>query len=90
MIAIPAKISVSNVQLPADVAARYVDVPVEVGAAIQFIEGQPYTGPYTVTPSTNQQTLQTEDKAMTGNVVVNAIPYTETDNAAGGKTLSIG
>ena len=46
----------------------------------------------TVTPTTSQQVI-TPDVAQNYNylsqVTVNAIPYTETDNAAGGKTVTI-
>lgn len=45
----------------------------------------------TVTPSTSIQTI-TPDTGYNylTQVTVNAIPYTETDNAAGGKTVTIG
>lgn len=44
----------------------------------------------TVTPSKNAQTVQ-PDEGYDGlaSVTVNAIPYTETENAAGGKTVTI-
>ena len=45
----------------------------------------------TVTPSTQEQTV-VPDTGYTclSSVVVKAIPYKETDNAAGGKTVTIG
>ena len=45
----------------------------------------------TVTPTNAQQTI-TPDTGYNylSQVVVNAIPYTETDNAAGGYTITIG
>jgi hypothetical protein len=44
----------------------------------------------TVTPTTTSQTV-TPDTGYNylSQVTVNAIPYTETDNAAGGKTVTI-
>lgn len=33
-----------------------------------------YTGPYTVTPSDETQTLETADKIMSHNVTINPIP----------------
>lgn len=45
----------------------------------------------TATPTTAQQTIQ-PDKGYDGlsSVIVKAIPYAESDNAAGGKTVTIG
>lgn len=44
-----------------------------------------------VTPTfTSQEILPDEDYNCLSSVTVNAIPVTETDNAAGGKTLTIG
>ena len=46
----------------------------------------------TVTPSTSaaQQVLPDEGYNCLSQVTVNKIPYTESDNAAGGKTVTIG
>lgn len=45
----------------------------------------------TITPSTSQQTvLPDEGYNYLSQVVVNAIPYSESDNSAGGKTVTIG
>lgn len=46
----------------------------------------------TVTPTTSSQTIVPDSSQgynYLSQVVVNAIPYTETDNAAGGKTVTI-
>lgn len=47
-----------------------------VGTAIEIekVEGPPYTGSYEVTPSTEEQTLQTDGFLMHGNVTINPIP----------------
>ena len=49
-----------------------------------------YDGPYDVTPTTNIQMLFTEDKTMSDNVIVLAIPYSEVSNTSGGYTAVIG
>lgn len=49
-----------------------------------------YDGEYEVTPSTKQQTLETESKVMRENVIVEPIPYSEVSNGAGGTTVTIG
>lgn len=40
----------------------------------EFVDRDPYTGAYEVTPSEETQTLETENKRMTGNVTINPIP----------------
>ena len=49
----------------------------------------PYTGPYTVTPKVEAQTLETARKIMTDDVNIKAIPFFETSNNAGGETVYI-
>lgn len=39
-----------------------------------FVDRDPYTGAYEITPSEETQTLETENKRMTGNVTINPIP----------------
>lgn len=39
-----------------------------------FVDRDPYTGAYEITPSQETQTLETENKRMTGNVTINPIP----------------
>lgn len=40
----------------------------------EFIDRPAYEGEYTVTPTTEAQTLETKNKRMTGNVTINPIP----------------
>ena len=49
-----------------------------------------YSGEYEVTPKVNEQELKTKDKHMTDNVTVRAIPYFDTGNNSGGRTVYIG
>lgn len=49
-----------------------------------------YTGDYEVTPKVESQTMHTKDKHMTDDVKINAIPYFEVSNNAGGITIYIG
>ena len=49
-----------------------------------------YTGPYSVTPKTEGQTLETANKRMVSDVSVKAIPFYDTSNTAGGQTIYIG
>lgn len=69
---------------------------IKSGVTILGVEGT-YTGESittqskTVTPTSSQQVITADDGYdYLAQVTVNAIPYTETDNAAGGKTVTIG
>ena len=53
-------------------------------------EYEVYEGTYTVTPKTAAQTLETQNKLMQSDVVVEKIPYAEVTNNTGGKTVTIG
>ena len=46
----------------------------DIDAKIVIVQGDSYTGPYTVTPNSQTQTLSTADLVMTNNVTVNPIP----------------
>lgn len=48
-------------------------VPLEIGATV-YGGGMPYTGNYEVTPSAQTQTLPTENRQMSGNIIINPIP----------------
>ena len=49
-----------------------------------------YGGPYTVTPTTKSQMLETAGKLMEKDTQIKAIPFFETSNTAGGTTVYIG
>lgn len=48
-----------------------------------------YDGDYEVTPKTYSQTLDTEDKYLRSDIVINEIPYFETSNDQDGLTVYI-
>lgn len=52
--------------------------------------GEPYDGPYTVTPNFETQELATKDKLLKDNVTVDPIAVARVENPAGGKTIFIG
>lgn len=56
------------------------------------VVGKPdvYDGEYRVIPKISAQTLDTANKLMQSDVVVEKIPYAEVSNNSGGKTASIG
>lgn len=48
-----------------------------------------FEGDYTVTPKVSAQTLETKNKSMTADVVIEEIPYSEVSNPSGGNTVNI-
>ena len=52
--------------------------------------GEPYDGPYTVTPDFKTQELATKDKLLKDNVTVDSIAVARVENPSGGKTIFIG
>lgn len=49
-----------------------------------------YTGDYQVTPTASGKTLETNQKLMTDDVTIQAIPFSSVGNNSGGKTIYIG
>ncbi len=52
--------------------------------------GEPYEGEYVMTPKIYEQMMPTKNKVLRKDVTIKAIPYVESDNVAGGKTVRIG
>lgn len=49
-------------------------VDVSIGSAVQIIQGDPYTGEYTVTPSAQTQVLETAGLVAQQNITIEPIP----------------
>lgn len=84
-----------KVSISAEEQEKIIPANIKQGITILGIEGE-YSGESflaqskTVTPSKAQQTVQPDSGYdFLSSVTVNAIPYTETENAAGGKTVTI-
>lgn len=54
------------------------NVPLNIGATV-YGGGMPYSGDYTVTPSTQTQTLPTENRQLNSNITVNPMPSGNVD-----------
>lgn len=86
-----------KVQIDSDEQAKLTPANIREGVTILGVAGamSPNEGEKaqakTVTPSTSKQTI-VPDTGYTclSSVTVNAIPYAESDNSAGGKTVTIG
>ena len=58
-------------------------------AVVVYTGGEPYEGEYEVTPTVDGTVLKTKDKLLADDVTVKAIPYYDTGNTAGGRTIYI-
>ena len=54
------------------------------------VDHEYYVGEYNVTPKIEQQVLSANDKLMTDDITVKAIPFYEVSNPQGGTTFIIG
>lgn len=84
-----------KVSISAEEQEKIISSNIKQGITILGVEGE-YSGESflaqskTVTPSKAQQIVQPDTGYdFLSSVTVNAIPYTETENAAGGKTVTI-
>ena len=68
-------------------AAFSLGTPAAIGIGFH---GEPYDGPYTVTPDFETQELATKDRLLKDNVTVDPIAVARVENPAGGKTIFIG
>lgn len=68
---------------------KVIELDVELGTIIYEGGGPPYEGEYDVTPKIEEQTLFTKNKTMKKDVTIHEIPYSETTNPEGGKTVNI-
>ena len=78
----------TSIRLPT--AGKYCDRDILITATGVAVEGDPYSGEYTVTPKVEAQTMPTKSKLMLDDVTIEAIPYAEVSNSTNGKTITIG
>ena len=70
--------------------AEALDVELETAIQVSTITGDIYEGSYDVTPSFEQQSLETRNKTMKDDVTIQPIAVSRTQNLAGGTTIYIG
>lgn len=73
MITIPMGVASDRATVEVGASSSDVLVPVDVGAVVTILP-HPYTGPYEVTPTQEEQILQTAGGNMVHDVVVHKIP----------------
>ena len=87
MISVPMTVALLNNTVPMSVSQTVQDLAVNIGVQYIVQPGVPYEGSYTVTPGTQDQTLQTDGKTLSDDVTV----YGDSDLTAGnivyGKTI---
>ena len=86
---VPMTVAVQETTVPMSVEETTAGIPVSVAVSIEVVEGEKYTGEYTVTPSQETQILPTKDLVMTQDVVINPIPSNYGLITWDGNTLTI-
>lgn len=66
------------------------EILVEADVTVTHGEYDTYDGSYEITPRTYPQTLETENKMMSDNVLVHKIPFSKVSNIHNGFTVNIG
>lgn len=74
-------------ELEFDLACEEVELTIDDGGSGGSLPY--YKGPYTVTPKVDEQSLPTAEKAMSKDVTIEKIPYSEVTNPSGGTTVNI-
>lgn len=83
------KVSIDSVEQAKIIASNIKDGVQILGVTGSYGgETQP-TQTKIATPTSSQQTVLPDSGYLLSQVTVNAVPYTETDNASGGKTVTI-
>lgn len=67
-------VEVKPVQISINAKTPKIDAELSTPIVKEYVERDPYTGDYTVTPSAETQTLLTKNKRMTDHIVINPIP----------------
>lgn len=75
-------VSVSPLSISADVSLGSIEVI--------HSDMPDYEGEYAITPGVGEQTLNTANRTLRDDMVINPIPYTATTNLSGGYTVIIG
>ena len=71
MISIPMRVANTTVALPVEKSESAVSLPARPGVGYYFQPRAVYPGPYVITPTINEQTFVTKDKAMSENLTIN-------------------
>lgn len=79
---------VDDVTLATSVETEIIEfnAPMEIGIGLPDY----YTGATTIIPSVVEQVLETAEKIVRDNIIVEEIPYMQVSNPAGGYTVTIG
>lgn len=88
------KLTVSFSEVDSFIAARFIQTKctfnTNFGEIFQIRTDDKYEGSYNVIPRVYQQTLETRDKLMLDDVIVEVIPLAKTINLSNGYTVTIG
>ena len=82
-------VTICHPEVSVSIGAPSVNVSTGTPIARDYVERDPYTGEYTVTPSAETQTLYTNGLRMTDDVVIAPIPQNYGLITWNGSTLTV-
>lgn len=88
-IIVPMKVSVSDVQIPVSVSASDVALPVRIGVGYYTSQYDEYTGATEFTPSDEPQIIQTAERVVMTDIVINPVPSNYGRITYNGSTITV-
>ena len=88
MIHVPMSVSVSSVSVPMRVSAQ-PNVSALTGIKYEVTEYQKYDGPLEFTPSDESQIVETSERVLLSNIIINPIPSNYGKISYNGSVLTV-
>lgn len=74
MIAIPMRVESDSVSIPMNVGSTNSTVLMNIKTVIEIVQTNPYTGEYHFTPGDEEIVVETTDKYLSENIIIDPIP----------------
>lgn len=83
-------LSIEDLELDTDLSTEDYGLDLETAIHVIHTDGEKFDGPYVVIPEFESQNLETKNKLLQDDVLVEAIAVSRVSNLSGGTTVYIG